>query len=551
MSQGGENLLWRGFTDERRVFLSTLPATPGERRLALVALSVSAAIFLALVPFAKQPIGQVWAFIPIYQSAFVVNDLITAVLLFGQFSFLKSRAMLVLASGYLFTAFMAGAHALTFPGLFAPTGLLGAGPHSTAWMYLFWHAGFPLAFIAYALLKDRPQAEPAGARLRVATGFAILWSVVAVLLVGCAFTLLATTGKDLLPALMRGNQYTPALPFYIGAVWMLSMVALAFLWRRKPHSMLDVWLMVVMGAWFFDVALSGVFNAARFDLGFYAGRVYGLLAASFVLIVLLVENGMLYRRLAAAHEGEFRERRRAQEKAIELSAVNKELESFSYSVSHDLRAPLRAIDGYSRLLEEDSGERLGEEGRRLLGVVRASSQRMGRLIDDLLAFSRLGQHEPTKSSVDMTQLAQEVATELGGEFPAARIAVSPLPPAVVDRALLKQVWANLIGNALKYSFKCERPQIEIGARQDADENVYSIRDNGVGFDMRYAAKLFGVFQRLHSSDEFPGTGVGLAIVQRVINRHGGRVWAQSRPGEGATFFFSLPGASGDGELRAD
>jgi len=540
MSQGGENLLWRGFTDERRVFLSTLPATPGERRLALVALSVSAAIFLALVPFAKQPIGQVWAFIPIYQSAFVVNDLITAVLLFGQFSFLKSRAMLVLASGYLFTAFMAGAHALTFPGLFAPTGLLGAGPHSTAWMYLFWHAGFPLAFIAYALLKDRPQAEPAGARLRVATGFAILWSVVAVLLVGCAFTLLATTGKDLLPALMRGNQYTPALPFYIGAVWMLSMVALAFLWRRKPHSMLDVWLMVVMGAWFFDVALSGVFNAARFDLGFYAGRVYGLLAASFVLIVLLVENGMLYRRLAAAHEGEFRERRRAQEKAIELSAVNKELESFSYSVSHDLRAPLRAIDGYSRLLEEDSGERLGEEGRRLLGVVRASSQRMGRLIDDLLAFSRLGQHEPTKSSVDMTQLAQEVATELGGEFPAARIAVSPLPPAVVDRALLKQVWANLIGNALKYSFKCERPQIEIGARQDADENVYSIRDNGVGFDMRYAAKLFGVFQRLHRQDEFPGTGVGLAIVQRVVTRHRGRVWAESRPDEGACFYFSLP-----------
>src|SRR5260221_4069988 len=171
MSQAGENLLWRGFTDERRVFLSTLPATPGERRLALIAVSVSAAIFLALVPFAKLPVGQVWAFIPIYQSAFVVNDLITAVLLFGQFSCLKSRALLVLASGYLFTAFMAGAHALTFPGLFAPTGLLGAGPHSTAWMYMFWHGAFPLVFIAYALLKDRPPTQAqAGGTLRASTG---------------------------------------------------------------------------------------------------------------------------------------------------------------------------------------------------------------------------------------------------------------------------------------------------------------------------------------------------------------------------------------------
>jgi len=545
MSRGGENLLWRGFTDERRVFLSTLPATPGARRLALIAVSVSAAIFLALVPFAKLPVGQVWAFIPIYQSAFLVNDLITAVLLFGQFAFLKSRALLVLASGYLFTAFMAGAHALTFPGLFAPTGLLGSGPHSTAWMYMFWHAGFPLAFIAYALLKRQEETGTGvGESLRTSTSSAILASIAAVVLIGCALTLLATTGQSFLPDLMRGNQYAPALPFVVGAVWMLSVAALAVLWRRRPHSMLDVWLMVVMCAWFFDVALSAVLNAARFDLGFYAGRAYGLLAASFVLVVLLVENGVLYSRLAAAHEGEFRERRRAQEKAIELSAVNKELESFSYSVSHDLRAPLRAIDGYSRLLEEDSGERLGEEGRRLLGVVRASSQRMGRLIDDLLAFSRLGQQEPAKSSVDMTQLAQEVATELGREFPAAQIAVSRLPPAMADRALLKQVWANLIGNALKYSFKRERPQIEVGARPEAEEDVYWIRDNGVGFDMRYAAKLFGVFQRLHRQDEFPGTGVGLAIVQRVVTRHRGRVWAESRPDEGACFYFSLPRESG-------
>jgi signal transduction histidine kinase len=539
--QGGEDLLWRGITHARREFLSTAPATPGERRMALAAVAVSAAIFLALLPFAKRPVGEVWAFIPIYQSAFLVNDLITAALLFGQFSFLKSRALLLLASGYLFTAFMAGAHALTFPGLFASAGLLGAGPHSTAWMYMFWHGGFPLVFIAYALLKDARQTGTEGdGRLRAFSGFAILGSVVAVMLVGCAFTLLATVGQNLLPALMRGNQYAPALPFAVGIVWLLTVIALAVLWRRRPHSVLDIWLMVVMCAWFFDIALSAVFNAGRFDLGFYAGRIYGLAAASFVLIVLLIENGVLYGRLVAAHEGEFRERRRAEEKAIELSAVNKELDAFSYSVSHDLRAPLRAIDGYSRLLEEDSGERLGEEGRRLLGVVRSSAARMGRLIDDLLAFSRLGQQEPSRSMIDMAGLAREIAAELSREFPAARVIVGELPQARGDAALLKQVWSNLIGNALKYSARRERPQIDIGATAQPEEDIYWVRDNGVGFDMRYASKLFGVFQRLHGQDDFPGTGIGLAIVQRVVVRHGGRVWAEAEVDRGACFYFSLP-----------
>jgi len=540
MSQSGENLLWQGFVDERRVFISTLPATPGERRLALAAMGVSAAIFLALVLFAKRPVGEAWAFIPIYQSAFLLNDLITAVLLFGQFAFLRSRALLVLASGYLFTALMAGAHALTFPGLFAPTGLLGAGPHSTAWLYMFWHAGFPLAFIAYALLKERPQQEPDAAELRTSTASAILWSVVAVLVIGCALTALATAGKDLLPALMRGNQYQPAQIVAIHSVWLLSPVALALLWWRKPHSVLDLWLMVVMCAWFFDVGLSGVFNAARWDLGFYAGRIYGLAAATFVLLMLLVENGLLYRRLVAAHEGEFRERRRAQERAIELADANKELEAFSFTVSHDLRAPLRAIDGYANMLHEYRGAPLDPEQRRLLGVVRSSSQRMGQLIEDLLAFSRLGRIELARGAVDMESLAEEAAAELAPEFPSAQVSVAALPEVVADRSLLKQVWSNLIGNALKYSAKAKQPRVEVGVRREPEEEIFWVRDNGVGFDMRHAARLFGVFQRLHHREEFPGNGVGLAIVQRLVARHGGRVWAESRPGEGACFYFALP-----------
>jgi signal transduction histidine kinase len=224
---------------------------------------------------------------------------------------------------------------------------------------------------------------------------------------------------------------------------------------------------------------------------------------------------------------------------VELEATNKELEAFSYSVSHDLRAPLRAVDGYARMLEEDYGEVLDAEGRRLLGVVRDSSLRMGRLIDDLLAFSRLSRQEPARRPVDMNAMVAEVFDELRGES-RARLEAAPLPAAAADRALIRQVWLNLIGNALKYSSKREQPVVRVGTNTDGPMVVYWVRDNGVGFDPRYARKLFGVFQRLHRADEFPGTGVGLAIVQRVVARHGGRVWAESTLGEGACFFFSLP-----------
>src|SRR5437867_3055852 len=287
--------------DGSRIFLSTLPAERGERRLAFAVVLMSAAIFLTAAPFAKVPLAPIGAFIPIYQSTLAINDLITAVLLFGQFSFLRSRALLVLASGYLFTAVMAVSHMLTFPGLFAPTGLLGAGPQSTAWLYMFWHGGFPLLVIGYALLKS-PDVEAGGQQGRPI--FAVLGSAAAAPVVAGAFTLLATAGQSWLPAIMRENHYTPAMTTVIALIWGLSLLALGILWRRRPHSVLDVWLMVVLCAWLFDIGLAVVLNAGRFDLGFYAGRIYGLLAASFVLVVLLLENGMLYARLVTVHESE-------------------------------------------------------------------------------------------------------------------------------------------------------------------------------------------------------------------------------------------------------
>jgi PAS domain S-box-containing protein len=829
------------------LLLSSVAADSAERRLALGVVAVSALFFLAAVPFAKMQLAAVPAFIPLYQSALVISDLLTAALLFAQFRILRSRALLVLASAYLFTACITVSHTLSFPGLFAPGGLLGAGPQTTAWLYMFWHGGFSLLIVAYAFMKD--NAQPAGGR-------GAMLATAAVLGVVCAFTLLTTAGAGLLPAVMQGNGYTPALLFVVSSVWALSALALAALWRRRPHSALDLWLMVVMCAWLFDIGLAAVFNQGRFDLGFYAGRIYGLLAATFVLVMLLVENTRLHAQLITVHEGARRSltqhaerlrvlhsidravlagespeaiaaavveplrellgvpraivnrfdltagqvewvaaagRRRVhsgsgvryslalmgdlealkrgetqvvdtrsvppgpdadallasgvdhymvvpmiaagelvgalsfggkkreflaeqrqigreiaaqlsiamsmaklvgaarvhaaeleqrvlertatlrqseerfrlvveavrdyaifmldpqgtvvswnagaerfkgyraeeiigqhfsrfypeedkarswpqqelahaathgvakdegwrvrkdgtrfwasvvitalrdeqgrlrgfskitrdltlqkeaddsiealtvalQARAAELEAVNKELSSFSYSVSHDLRAPLRAIDGYGRILEEDYAARLDDEGRRLLGVVRDSSRQMGRLIDDLLEFARLGRQTPAKRALDMTALAREVADQAAQGTPTV-VEIAPLPAGAADRALLKQVWINLIGNAVKYSSKNSAPRVEIGGCTDGEEHIYWVRDNGAGFDMRYAAKLFGVFQRLHGQDEFPGTGVGLAIVQRVVTRHGGRAWAEAEVGKGACFFFSLP-----------
>jgi PAS domain S-box-containing protein len=230
----------------------------------------------------------------------------------------------------------------------------------------------------------------------------------------------------------------------------------------------------------------------------------------------------------------------------QLEAKNKELESFSYSVSHDLRSPLRAISGYTRILEEDHAAHLDEEAKHWLNVVRSEAGRMAELIDDLLAFSRLGRENFKSVTIDMMALAQEVAVELrAAAGPAARIEMDSLPPASGDRAMLRQVWVNLIGNAIKYSAKCDQPRVRIGGEKLQDETVYRIEDNGVGFDMRYYNKLFGVFQRLHSIEEFSGTGIGLAIVQRIVTRHRGRVWAESEPGRGAIFYFSLPCGGND------
>ncbi len=707
----------------RYPMLSTLPAGPGERRVALVAVVALTALFAAAVPFARLPMAQVWAFIPTYQSALIVIDVVTAILLFSQFATSRSDGLLVLGAGYLFTAFMAVAHALSFPGLFAPQGVIGGGGQTTAWLYFFWHGAFPFAVLAYVVLgeagREGPRRGRAGGGLRprswwIPVGGASL----AALLAAGLLTFIATGGHEALPAIMAGNSDLPAKYVVATGTCLMCAIAAVALWRRPSQSKLDLWLMVVMVAWVFDVALAAVFNAGRFSLGFYAGRIYGLMATTFVLVVLLIENARLHAQLMEAKEAERRQagrtlerqaewlrllhniesataaeqapqsiaaavirplrellgvpraivnvfdldagmvewlaaagrrrtriggvrypialmgdlealkrgetqivdthklppgphaeallvsgvdayavipmiagggligalsfggeradfteeqyniarevamqlavaitqarllervRRQAEdlelrvaERTAELAAANRDLESFTSSVSHDLRSPLRAIDGFSQMLEEDHAHRLDDEGRRLLGVVRNSARKMGELIEDLLRFARLGRSPLQVGPVDMKALVLEVVEELAPEHPAARIELGPLPVLEGDRSLLRQVWANLVGNALKYSSRSTAPTVEIGGGEEDGAKVFWVRDNGAGFDPQYKEKLFKVFHRLHSSEEFEGTGVGLAIVESVISRHGGRIWAEGAIGKGATFRFSFP-----------
>jgi signal transduction histidine kinase len=264
--------------------------------------------------------------------------------------------------------------------------------------------------------------------------------------------------------------------------------------------------------------------------------------ASHELVHRSEENARLYEEAKQRLE----ERKRAEKELIkrttQLEAANKELEAFSYSVSHDLRAPLRAIDGFSRVILEEYTGKLDDEGKRYLKIIRDNTQKMGQLIEDLLALSRLGRKQMDISEIDMAKLVKDVFDELKATAAPERtiqLDIKTLPPAHGDQSMIRQVFVNLISNSIKFTRPKENAVIEVGGETKGSENIYYVKDNGVGFDMQYLNKLFGVFQRLHSAEEFEGTGVGLAIVQRIIHRHGGRVWAEGKVNEGATFYFTL------------
>ncbi|MBI5265334.1 MAG: MASE4 domain-containing protein [Bradyrhizobium sp.] len=383
------------------MFLSTLPATRRDRTVALAIVGVSSLLFMLAVPFADLPLPQVPAFVASYHSALAVSDLITAMLLFSQFVILRSRSLLWLASGYLFTAAAATLHALTFPGLFAPVGLFGAGSQTSEWLYVFWHGAFPLFVLAYALTKS----EDGGPNIGGQTTNAILGSVLAIATAMVVVAWIVTARHDLLPILLSGDRYTPTMTGVASLVWFLSLSALIALLQRRPQSVIDVWLMVVMCAWLFDVALSAIVNVARFDLGFYAGRIYGLCAANVVLAILLIENAALH--TEATHLVQVLRWRAAS--ARDLHTERERLFSAVVESSNDAIIT-KSLDGTitawnraaERLFRYSAPEAVG----RRIDILVPEERRME--LDDILARIRRGemiaQHETVRVRQDGREL---------------------------------------------------------------------------------------------------------------------------------------------------
>ena len=560
--------------DYRQGSLSTLPVGPRERRVAQAVVIVLALAFVAAVPFVRVPLAKLPAFIPSYESALAINDLITSVLLFGAFATLRSRALLVLGCGYLFDALMMVPHGLSFPGVFSETGLLCAGPQTTAWLYVFWHGGFPLFIIAYAALANRGDDNVVRSPLPVA----IVSAIGGVVALVSALTLTATAGHDLLPEVIRGGDYSMMVSRGISpAIWLLSLLALIVLWRRRQNSVLDLWLMVVMAAWLFDVALSAVIGSSRYDLGFYAGRIYGLLAASFVLTTLLVETSGLYRRLAAARtelEDRVRERTVELQRAVEalksetaerlqtqaqfVQAQKMEaLGTLAGGIAHDLNNTLVPVLGLAKMMMKRRSENSREHAN--LATILQAGERARDLVRRILAFTR--KEAAIRANVDLASLVRDSLKMIRPSLPATiHVAeeIETVPTVLGDPGQLHQIVLNLVVNAaqaigdgmgtITVVLRAACFPLPLGdvIGPPVPCVALTVRDSGCGMNEATMQRVFEPFFTTKPVGE--GTGLGLSVVHSIVAQHGGRATVESRVGQGTRFDVYLP-ATVDTERR--
>ena len=531
-------------------FVLNQPADIAQRRRAGIVLILSVLVFAALVPSVRTKLAPLPAFIPLYESALLITDAITAALLFGQYRILRSRALMVLACAYLYTALLTATHALTFPGVFAPTGWLGAGPQTTAAIYVFWHAGFPLFVLAYAALKRRERDAVDAPDWRVAAparDARALWLPVGTVALAALLVAWATLGQAGLPTFLAPGHYGLALQVSTSVIWVLSLVGVAVLWRARPHSVLDLWLSVSLVAWSFDVALSAMLNAGRYDLGFYAGRVYGLIAGSAVLMELLLENGALYARLVRVHHNDRRQAAALRLARDEARSADAAKSLFLANMSHEIRTPMNAVIGLTHLVLQT---RLDDTQRDYLTKVQTSSKALLALLNDILDYSKI---DAGKVVLEAEEFSPEETIENVGNLFSAKVEEAGLdllfeidrdmPPRLVGDALrLTQVLNNLVGNAIKFTSVGE---VVIGARvvarDDAQvELAFSVRDTGIGVTPEQAQRLFSVFHQAERSTarKYGGTGLGLAICKRLVELMGGQIEVTPAPGGGSIFGFT-------------
>jgi signal transduction histidine kinase len=514
------------------ISLASLPATPQQRRFVLALAVVFFVAFLISAPFATLSLRRFDAFIPSLEAIIFVNDFITSVLLYTQYAIIQSRAILALASGYLFTALIVVPHALTFPGAFAPTGLLGAGLQSTAWLYFFWHIGSPAAVLLYAYLKvaNRPHTV-----IQRSTAPAIGCSAVIVITLVCGLTWTATAGDRFLPALFSDsiNHIRSTLDISIPLILLVGVFAIALLWARR-RSVLDYWLMLVVWALILEQVLIALLSNARFSLGFYAGRGFALVTSIIVLVVLLAETTKLYARLARSNQQLERER---DNKLINAEAI-------AASIAHEVKQPLAAIvtSGHAALRFLEKVPLDLQMLRGILNTMTNESFRASEVFDSIRGlFTKANQQRQTTDLNEITlEAIKSLHDELKNHGVTARTKLTTaLPPVEGHRNQLRQVMINLVLNALEAmdnttdQSRALLVETELYGR---DAIAVAVVDSGPGIDPNQLNGIFDVFVTTKSH----GTGLGLAICRTIIERHGGQISAFSDGKNGATFRFILP-----------
>jgi signal transduction histidine kinase len=521
-----------------------LPPSPAQRRLALsVVLALIAAFVVAAGPLSTVPLPRIDAFIPMYAMAMFVSDSITAFLLFAQFAIVRSHALLAIASGYLFTALILIPWALTFPGVFAPGGLLGAGLQSPPWLYILWHTGFSLSVIAYALLKN---ADPSKQRWKGACSAAIFLSAAVAVAAVCAATLLVTAGHALLPKIFRDPGTTAlSLPQYVaaGTVLVSAVVALMVLWSCRS-SVLDLWLMVVLCDYLIEMRLLMV--ADRYTLGWYATRIFGLISASLLLFVLLYEITTLYAQLVDAVLGQRRER---EARLMTGDAV-------SASIAHEVNQPLSAM-----IANADAG--LGwltravpdlQEAKEAFTHIVADGHRAGAVIAGIRAMFK--KDVRARTTLDVNEIIRGVLAVVDAELARHRVSVQveladSLPWVNGDRVQLQQVLLNLTTNAIEAMATTDGARA-LGVTSTINTSggvMVSVKDTGTGVAPE---NVHRIFTPLFTTKRH-GMGMGLSISRSIIEAHDGRLWAAPNAPRGSVFHFVLPAdtamASGGAEWR--